>query len=48
VDANLIAFNGGADVTIACDLTWNVSAAVEPKTDNCEPDYDVVYTITDQ
>ena len=48
VDAHIIAFNGGADVTIACDLTWNVTAVVDPKVDNCEQDYNVVYTITDQ
>jgi 3'-phosphoadenosine 5'-phosphosulfate sulfotransferase (PAPS reductase)/FAD synthetase len=48
VDAAVLAFNGGADVTIACDLTWNVVGVVDPKIDNCTPSYDVVYTITDQ
>ena len=48
MDAHIIAFNGGADVTVACDLTWNVTAVVDPKVDNCEQDYNVVYTITDQ
>jgi hypothetical protein len=48
VDANVLAYNGGTNVTIACDLTWNVIAAVDPKIDNCTPSYEVVYTITDQ
>jgi hypothetical protein len=48
VDANVLAHNGGTNVTIACDLTWNVTASVDPKIDNCTPSYEVVYTITDQ
>ena len=48
VDAAVLAFNGGTDVTIACDLTWNVVGVVDAKIDNCTPSYDVVYTITDE
>ncbi len=48
VDANVLSYNGGSNVTVSCDLTWNVVAVVAPKIDNCTPTYTVDYTITDQ
>ena len=48
VDANLADFNAGNNVTVSCDLTFNVTAAIDPKVDNCPSSVNVVYTITDQ